>query len=102
MPELVGVEAAAISPYHHVVEGAPPTTILHGKADKSVPYFTAELFTKRMIAAGNHCELAGYDGEGHGFFNYGLNGNKAYFATLRTVDEFLTSVRYLKGRPTLP
>jgi acetyl esterase len=92
MPELTGVDTAAISPYHHVAKGAPPTIILHGKADKSVPYFTAELFTKKMIAAGNSCELVGYDGEDHGFFNYGRNGNKGYVETLRKVDEFLTSL----------
>ena len=98
IPELAGVDAAAISPYDHVDKGAPPTIILHGKADKSVPYFTAELFTKKMIAAGNCCDLVGFDGEGHGFFNYGRNGNTAYQETLRKAEEFLTSLSYSESQ----
>jgi acetyl esterase len=96
MPVLEGVDLAAISPYHHVDKGTPPTIILHGKADTTVPYATAELFRKKMIAAGNRCDLFGFDGETHGFFNYGRNGNKAYNETLRKADEFLTSLGYLK------
>ena len=102
MPALAGVELLAISPYHHVNKGAPPAIILHGKADTSVPYATAELFTKKMIAVGNRCDLIGFDGENHGFFNYGRNGNKAYYETLRKADEFLASLGYLKGKPSLP
>jgi acetyl esterase len=102
MPALAGVERLAISPYHHIDKHAPSTMILHGKADTTVPYATAELFTKKMIAAGNRCELVGFDGEDHGFFNYGRNGNKNYVETLRKVDEFLTSLGYLKGKPALP
>ena len=67
-----------------------------------MPYATAELFTKKMIAAGNRCELVGFDGENHGFFNYGRNGNKAYYETLKKADEFLASLGYLKGKPSLP
>jgi len=96
MPVLEGVDLGAISPYHHVDKRTPPAIILHGKADTTVPYATAELFTKKMIALGNRCDLAGFDGENHGFFNYGRNGNKAYYETLKKADEFLTSLRYLK------
>ena len=102
IPEFAGVDTAAISPYDHVAKGAPPTIILHGKADKSVAYFTVELFTKKMIAAGNRCDLVGFDGESHGFFNYGRNGNKAYYETLRKAEEFLTSLSYLTGKSSLP
>jgi acetyl esterase/lipase len=102
MRELAGVDAVAVSPYHHVAKGAPPTIILHGKADTTVPYATVELFTRKMVEAGNRCELVGFDGETHGFFNYGRNENKAYFETLRKADEFLTSLGYLKGKPSLP
>jgi acetyl esterase len=46
-PELQGGDRQAISPYHHVAKGAPPTVIFHGKADVSVPYATAEMFVSR-------------------------------------------------------
>ena len=55
-----------------------------------------------MIAAGNRCDLVGFGGENHAFFTYGRNGNKAHYETLRKADEFLTSLAYLKGKPSLP
>jgi acetyl esterase len=99
---FAGVDRVAISPYHHVDKGAPPTIILHGKADTTVPYATVALFAKKMTTAGNRCELLGFDGEIHGFFNYGRNANKAYYETLRKADEFLASLGYLNGKPSLP
>ncbi len=97
-PELQGGDRISISPWHHVTKGAPPTIIFHGKADTTVPYVTAEAFTEKMKAAGNRCELVGYEGEKHGFFNY---PNKAYTDALRKTDEFLVSLGYLSGSPTL-
>ena len=100
--ELAGVDSASVSPYHHVQKGAPPTVILHGRADKTVPYFTVELFTRKTIAAGNRCDLVGFDGESHGVFNYRRSGNKPYYAALKKAEEFLTSIGYVKGASTLP
>jgi len=54
-----------------------------------------------MKADGNRCELASYKGEKHGFFNYGRAGNKMFIATLIRTDQFLTTLGYLKGKPTL-
>ncbi|HSH92942.1 MAG TPA: alpha/beta hydrolase [Roseimicrobium sp.] len=99
--ERLGVEAAELSPAHHVSKGNPPTIIFHGKADTTVPYVTAEVFAKRMKAAGNRCELVGYEGKTHGFFNYGRDGNASFLATLKQTDEFLASFGYLKGKPTV-
>jgi len=99
LKERTGVDPAAISPYHHVKPGAPPTLILHGKADSTVPYDTVEHFTAAMHKAGNRCELAGYDGASHGFFNFGRANNKAFAATLDRVDRFLASLGYLSGDP---
>jgi len=100
MRERAGVDPADISPYHHVSAGAPPTIIFHGKADTTVPYRTVEAFTKKMKEAGNRCELTGYEGRTHGFFNYGRNGSKWYAETLRAADQFLISLGYLRGRVT--
>lgn len=97
--ERAGIAIEAISPYEHVRQGAPPTIILHGKADTAVPYATVELFTKKMTEAGNRCELVGFEGEQHGFFNYGRGGNRRYKETLAKMDEFLVSLGYLKPAP---
>lgn len=96
MRERAGIEPEKVSPYHHVSRGAPPTIILHGKADTTVPYRTVELFCEKMTAAGSRCELAGFEGQGHGFFNYGRAGNVMYQQTLKKADEFLVSLGYLK------
>ena len=96
-----GVAPEAVSPYHHVKKGTPPTILFHGKADTTVPYRTAELFCEKMKAHGNRCELTGYEGQAHGFFNYGRGDNKAYLDTARRMDEFLASLGYLTGPPTV-
>jgi acetyl esterase/lipase len=85
-----GCEPREISPIHHVRPGLPPTLILHGRADTTVPYASAEAFTAAMKKAGNRCELVGYDGQPHGWFN-----TVGYDATLAEMDKFLVSLGYL-------
>lgn len=58
-----------ISPCNNIVSGIPPTLIIHGTADKTVPYENAERFTKLMNEKGNTCKLIPFEGKGHGFFN---------------------------------
>lgn len=69
MTERMGVASEALSPAHHVSASAPPCIIFHGEADDTVPFATAEVFARKMSEAGVTCELKGYPGEGHGFFN---------------------------------
>ena len=92
-----GCEAQAISPVHHVRKGLPPTLIQHGRADTTVPYVTAETFVAEMKKAGNRCELVGYDGQPHGFFNA-----SKYDETLAEADRFLVSLGYLPAKPPNP
>jgi len=95
--ERMGVEPELLSPYHHVRKGRPPTIIFHGQSDTTVPYFTSELFAEKMEAGGNRCELVGYPGQSHGFFNYGREGNKYFIETVKKTDAFLVSLGYLQG-----
>jgi acetyl esterase/lipase len=96
LKDRMGVEPKELSPYHQVKAGAPPTIIFHGKADTTVPYATVELFTKAMTDAGNKCTLVGYEGQAHGFFNYGKSGGEYYPKTIASLDEFLGSLGYLE------
>ncbi len=97
----VGGPVDSVSPYSHVSKKTPPAIIFHGKADTTVPFRSAQAFTKKMKETSVPCELIGYDGAAHGFFNYGRAGNKAYIDTLSRADKFLASLDYLEGPPTL-
>lgn len=93
--ERLGAEPAELSPAHHVKAGTPPTIIFHGKADETVPYNSAEAFATAMKKCGNRCELVGYEGQGHGFFNFGRGDGRYYRETLAAADAFLVSLAYL-------
>lgn len=89
--DKAGCEPTALSPMHHLREKLPPTLILHGKNDTTVPYKTVEAYTAAAKKLGNRCELIGYEGQPHGFFN------QAKFAeTLAAADDFLVSLKYLE------
>ncbi|HVW11720.1 MAG TPA: alpha/beta hydrolase [Bryobacteraceae bacterium] len=87
-------EMEAISPYHHIARGDPPTIVFHGRADTTVPFASAEAFRAKMVEMGNRCELVGFDGAGHGFFNT----PKFYSDVAAQTDDFLVSIGYLKGK----
>lgn len=89
--DRLGTSADRISPAHHVGAHAPPTIIFHGRADETVPYDSAQAFTDVMRTFGNRCELHGYDGQPHGFFN------RAPFQaqTIEEADRFLVSLGWL-------
>lgn len=91
-----------IEPYRFIRTGLPPSIIIHGKNDQSVPFPTVELFVQAMITAGNRCELKAYEGQPHGFFNPGrgtgeprAEAARYYYKTLSEVDRFLVSLGYL-------
>jgi hypothetical protein len=56
---------------------------------------------KRMLAEGIRCELKTWDGLPHGFFNWGRYENKPFVETMRAADQFLASLGYLDGEPTI-
>ncbi len=95
----VGPKWQSISPLQNVRPGDPPTILFHGTADKTVPYENAVAFEAAMKAAGNRVELVTLRGVGHGFA-YRPAKKDANLA-LRRSDEFLASLGYLKGEPTL-
>jgi acetyl esterase/lipase len=92
-------KAKALSPQQNIRKNLPPALILHGEEDPTVPFTQAVAFTKAMVAAGNRCELAGYQGQKHGFFNYGRA--EMFITTVIRTDQFLASLGYLEGKPTL-
>jgi dipeptidyl aminopeptidase/acylaminoacyl peptidase len=83
------------SPTHHVGPGLPPTVIFHGTADTSVPYADVDRFCAEARNRGNQCQLVGYEGATHGFFNPQNAAGKWYRETLLEADRFLTKIGYL-------
>lgn len=97
--EKIGISLEAFSPYHNIKFGVGPMLIFHGTDDKTVPYMTAKVFYDKMRATGNVCTLVAYEGEGHGFFNYGRNANGPYIDTVKRMDDFLVMLGYLEPVP---
>ena len=89
-----------ISPMHNIRKGAPPTIVFLGTKDKLIPVSTAQEYEKRLVAVGGRSVLHLYEGAAHGFFNKGREGD-AYPDTVIKMDDFLNSLGWLKGEPTI-
>jgi acetyl esterase/lipase len=101
LTERLGVDPASLSPYRHVTPDTPPAIIFHGTADATVPYESVVLFREAMVAHGNRCELIGYRGCGHGFFNVGRDHNGPFVDTVHRMDGFLTTLGYCAPLPAV-
>lgn len=92
-----------ISPCHHVTTGVVPTLVMHGTADKTVPFENAERFTRLMTEAGNVCKLVPFENDGHGFFNgrWFRPGNSAviFNRTMQETVNFLQEQGILEPKP---
>jgi len=91
----MGTKPINLSPGHHVVSDLAPTIMFFGTEDFLLD--GSKYFHEQMLKAGNRCDMKLYDGQSHGFFNYGKSKNKYFIATLQATDEFLQSIGYLKG-----
>ncbi len=81
------------SPLHHIDKDAPPTLVLQGTRDKYIPVATVEKYKAIMDESGARCDLILYEGDGHGFFNF---GNPRYAETMKEAERFLGSLGYLQ------
>jgi acetyl esterase/lipase len=87
--------AKKITPNLHLEKGLPPALILFGTADPLKK--GADDYLARAKELGATAELYTAEGQPHGFFNKSPWQER----TLFRVDEFLASIGYLQGRPTL-
>lgn len=76
------------SPMHNVRRKLPPMLIIHGTADRVVPYEHSARFRKKNWWRRNICEVLPYEGHGHGFFNFNFD-MRLYEHTLNDIDRFL-------------
>ena len=81
-----------VSPFHNVDRAVPPTLILLGTEDVELPVSSAQQFRDLVQGQGGRCELALYDGQRHGFFQYRENNTEYFDKTNARVIEFLETV----------
>ena len=91
--------STALSPLNTATSDDPPAIVFFGSDDKLGSCVNE--FKNRMEKTGVRCEVKIYEGQKHGFFNYGRNDNKYYTETLIETDRFLASAGLLNGPPAL-
>ena len=101
LQERFGDRALEGSPLHHLRPGLPPTLILHGTADTIAPFADVTRFCAAARAYGNQCQIIGYEGAKHGFFNPQHNNGKWFNETLRDTDRFLIGLGYEQDPATM-
>jgi acetyl esterase/lipase len=87
--------AKAITPNQFIKAGTPPAIMFFGTADKLIA--GADQYLARAKPLSLRAELWTAAGQAHGFFNR----TPWIQVTAKKADEFLTSLGYLKGEPTL-
>ena len=97
--DRVGEAYSLFSPLHNIRQGAPPTIIFLGTEDRLIPVETVQYYKMVMEKVGSRCDLLLYEGEGHGFINYGQFDN--YRKTVAEADRFLISLGYLYENPVI-
>lgn len=89
-----------ISPYHNINEHIPPTLIMLGTKDNLFTIAQAKQYKEKIESFGKRCDLKLYEDQDHAFFNLNIN-KEMHFQTMYDADVFLTSLGYLKGKPTV-
>lgn len=87
--------ARLLSPTAQLSQDSPPTLLLFGTADSL--YRQGQEFVERAAKVGSRAEMFTADGEKHGFFN----ASPWLERTLYRTDEFLGSLGYVEGKPTI-
>jgi acetyl esterase/lipase len=85
----------AISPTLHLTKETQPTLLFYGKEDGLLKQ--GEEFLAKSKEVGHQADIFLAEGVGHGFFNKSPWKEK----TMIRADEFLESLGYVKGKPTI-
>lgn len=87
--------ARTLSPTLHLDASSPPALLLYGTDDRL--FAQGEEYVDRAKEVGARAELYTAEGQRHGFFNRAPWRER----TLYRVDEFLESLGYVEGEPTI-
>lgn len=80
---------------------SPPLLVVHGTADRLVPFEAAESFVARMVRLRNRCRLAEFEGRDRGFHHHNLDP-LSFEALLSEVASFLDETGVLPQSPDDP
>lgn len=89
------------SPRHNIDKDTPPAIVFFGSNEKLVKMPVAKAIRAEMEALGVKSVLKIYDGQGHGFFNYGRDNNKWFLATVTESHGFLQELGWISGSPAV-
>lgn len=90
--------AKAANLINAIAKGLPPMLIMHGTADRVIPFEGSYTFARKMARKKNKCRLIEFEKQGHGFFNFNLSF-EMYEATLMAMDEFLVELGFVEPDP---
>lgn len=93
--------AGELNPLTHIQPGMPPIIVFHGTADKISGFQYVQQFCDDYEKAGNRADMHAYQGMKHGFTGIRFQNGKYYREALTLTDEFLNSLGYLEGPPTV-
>ena len=89
--ELFGAAGETVSPIHRLHPGWPPTLMIHGGRDRTVPPAHSERFAKALARRGvEHERVVDPDG-GHEFARFGVRGNAPFDWRLDVIRRFLVA-----------
>lgn len=87
--ERLGDRWKEISPAHLIHKHVPPTLILHGTQDTTVPFTNVMNFQNEMQKNNRVCKVAAFPGQKHAFFNF---GRPAYESIMLETEAFLRDI----------
>ena len=99
---MAGKELSSLSVEEHVRTGMPPTLVIAGEMDRTIPVEVLKEFCKRMQQAHNQCGVQVFKGVGHVLWEVDETTKsremaaKAKYDAFLKVDEFLASLGYIK------
>lgn len=96
----VGSLYPQLSPAFNVSSDDPPAVVFVGQLDPINPPDVVDHLVRDMAAAGVRLDLHSYPNQFHNFAAY-VWDNPYYYDTMRKVDEFLISLGWLSGTPTI-
>lgn len=88
--------ARLASPLRRVRSKLPPMLLMHGTADRLLPFESTKAFARKMRRwfRRNDCQLIPFEGCGHSFFNFNVDP-RLFEATITQADQFLVAKGFL-------